>query len=248
VTIESRSDLEGLQAVGRLVAQTLAAMREAVAVGTTTGALDEIGERVARRAGARSAPQQTYEFPGFNCISVNDEIVHGVPGARVLRAGDVVKLDVTLEFDGFVADSAVTVLVPPVLDDVRRLQRCARSAFNQALQEARAGAPISAIGRAVERVARRDGFSVLRELTGHGVGRRIHEPPAVLNVFEAASSEPLVEGLVLAVEPLLSLQPARVEEAPDGWTLRTHNRAVAVHHEHTIVVRRGEPLVVTRAA
>ena len=170
MTISSHSDLEGMRRVGQLVARTIAHMRAAVRPGMTTGELDAIGERFARAAGARSAPQLAYDFPGFDCLSVNDEIVHGIPGSRVLRDGDVVKLDVTLELDGYMADSAVTVVIPPVSLEARQLQRAARIAFNRGLDVARAGQTLRDVGRAVEAAARREGVAVVRELTGHGIG------------------------------------------------------------------------------
>ena len=147
MTISSQSDLAALQRVGQLVARTIAHMRAAVRPGMTTAQLDEIGARFARSHGARSAPQLTYDFPGFNCLSVNEEIVHGIPGARVLREGDVVKLDVTLELDGYMADSAVTVIIPPVSVEARRLQRAARIAFNSGVAVARAGQSLREVGR-----------------------------------------------------------------------------------------------------
>jgi methionyl aminopeptidase len=247
MTIKSDFELEAMQRVGRLVAQTIARMRAEVRPGVTTAALDDVAARFARAEGARSAPQISYNFPGFTCISVNEEIVHGIPGPRVLAPGDVVKLDVTLELDGYMADSAVTVVVPPVTQEAQRLQRAARVAFNQGLAAARAGRQLRDVGRAIEAVARREGLTVLRELTGHGIGRRIHERPSVPNWADPEARDVLREGLVLALEPMLSAAPARVVEEADGWTLRTHNRALAAHHEHTIVIRRGAPLVLTAA-
>jgi methionyl aminopeptidase len=248
MTISSELDLAGMQRVGQLVARTIAHMRAAVRPGMTTAELDATGERFARAEGARSAPQLAYDFPGFNCLSVNDEIVHGIPGARVLREGDVVKLDVTLELDGYMADSAVTVVIPPVSLEARQLQRAARIAFNQGVAVARAGQTLREVGRAVEAAAKREGAVVVRELTGHGIGRRIHEPPSVPNWPDPDVRTVLTEGLVIALEPMLTSGPVRVVEEPDGWTLRTHNRTLAVHHEHTIVIRRGAPLVLTASA
>jgi methionyl aminopeptidase len=235
MTISSQSDLAAMQRVGQLVARTIAHMRAAVRPGMTTAQLDEIGERFARSQGARSAPQLAYDFPGFNCLSVNEEIVHGIPGARVLREGDVVKLDVTLELDGYMADSAVTVVIPPVSVD-------------SGVAVARAGQSLREVGRAVESAAKREGAVVVRELTGHGIGRRIHEPPNVPNWADPDARTILAEGMVIALEPMLTSVPVRVVEEADGWTLRTHNRVLAVHHEHTIVIRRGAPLVLTAAA
>ncbi|HJU90436.1 MAG TPA: type I methionyl aminopeptidase [Gemmatimonadaceae bacterium] len=247
MTISSRSDLEGMTRVGQLVARARRYMRDAARVGMTTEQLDDLGARFLRRAGARSAPQLAYGFPGFSCISLNDEVVHGVPGPRKLERGDILKIDVTAELDGFIADSAETVLLPPSSDEGRRLRRCAHVAFARAMRVARAGIALSEIGRAVEDEVMRHGFSVIRDLTGHGVGRRIHEEPAVPNYYSPLTRGRLREGQVLAIEPLVSSRPARVVEEPDGWTLRTHNRALAVHHEHTVIVTRGRAVVLTAA-
>jgi methionyl aminopeptidase len=248
MTIESKGDLEGMRRVGRVVARTLLEMREAVRPGITTGELDAVAERVARKFGARSAPQLTYDFPGFTCISVNEEIVHGIPGPRALRPGDVVKLDVTLDLDDFIADSAVTVLVPPSLPDAIRLRDCARRAFAAAMGVARPGKPVRALGSAIAATARRHACDPIRELCGHGVGRRIHESPEVPNYADPLARGTLRDGLVLAVEPMLTRSRTRVVTEADGWTLRTHTREIAVHHEHTIVVRHGAPLILTSPA
>lgn len=248
MTINSRADLAGMTAVGALVGRALRTMAAGVRPGVTTAELDEMGATFLRRHGARSAPQLTYGFPGFNCISVNEEIVHGVPGPRTLAPGDVVKLDVTAELGGYVADAAVTVLLPPVAPQVRRLGRAVVAAFQRALASARAGRPVAELGRAVEREVRAWGFSVVRELSGHGVGRTIHEDPEVPNYYSPWTAGVLTDGLVLAVEPMATLEPARVVTADDGWTLRTHNHTVAAHHEHTVIIRGSTPLVVTQAA
>lgn len=248
MTIESKGDLDGMQQVGRLVARTLLVMRDAVRPGVTTGELDALAERTATRFGARSAPRLTYDFPGFTCISVNEEIVHGIPGPRRLAAGDVVKLDVTLELGGYIADSAATVCVPPAAADALRLRDSARRAFAAAMRSARPGAPVRSIGAAIARVAEREGCSPIRELCGHGVGRAVHESPEVPNFPDPFARYKLRDGLVLAVEPMLTRTRAKVVTESDGWTLRTHHRGIAVHHEHTIVIRHGEPLVLTSPA
>jgi methionyl aminopeptidase len=247
MTITSKSDLEGMQRVGRLVADTIALMRAQVAPGVTTGELDVAAERFARAAGARSAPQLAYGFPGFTCISVNEQIVHGIPGPRALLPGDLLKLDVTLELGGYMADSAVTVVVGPTTSPTHRLQRAVRIAFNQGLAAARPGRRLRDVGRAVERAAKREGVSVLRELAGHGIGRRIHEEPSVPNWADPDAVDVLHEGLVIALEPLVSAARTQVVEEADGWTLSTRNRSLAAHHEHTIVIREGVPLVLTAA-
>jgi len=245
MSIESAADLDGMRRVGRVVAITLAEMTAAVRIGLTTTELDAVAASTFKRFGARSAPQLVYGFPGVTCISVNDEIVHGIPGPRRLDAGDVVKVDVTAELGGYIADAATTILLPPIRLNATRLKQAASTALRTALSVARTGEPVSVIGRAVETEASRAGFAVVRELCGHGVGRKIHERPSVPNFEDRFSRDVLTEGLVIAVEPMLSELPSSVVEADDGWTIRTGNGCLAVHEEHTIVVTAGAPLVVT---
>lgn len=248
MTIESKGDLVGMRAVGRLVAAALQEMKAAVRPGMTTEQLDDVGAAFLRRRGARSAPQLTYDFPGFNCISVNDEIVHGVPGPRRIAAGDVVKIDVTAELDGLIADSAATVLVPPISPGARSLASCVASAFDRALSRAAANLRISELGRAVENEVTLWGHAVVRDMTGHGVGRALHEEPAVPNFYSPFIRGRLEEGMVIALEPIISERPTPIVEDADGWTIRTADGSLAAHHEHTIVIRHGRPEVLTLAA
>jgi len=247
MSIESDNDLLGMKHVGRIVALILEEMKAAVAVGISTGELDAIGASAMRRFGVRSAPRQTYGFPGFTCISVNDEIVHGVPGPRRLKPGDVVKIDVTAEAAGYIADAARTVIVAPPSRIASRLRASAISALRAALGAARAGELVSVIGRSVENQARQDGFAVARELCGHGVGRAIHEQPQVPNYESRFARDLLSDGLVIAIEPMLIARPGRAVQMPDGWTIRTQNGSLAAHEEHTVVIRSGAPLVLTAA-
>ena len=246
MSIESKGDLAGLRAVGRVVAETLRALRLAVQPGITTAALDDVALRILRRRGAQAVPAKLLGFPGSCCVSVNDEAVHGVPGDRILRPGDLVKLDVTAQLSGYVADAAITVQVGPAGGDAERLARCAQAALARALDAARAGRPLSAIGRAVEIEVNGRGFHVLSELSGHGTGRTLWEEPSVPNV-ELKGGPVLHEGLVLAIEPIISARRDRVVTAADGWTLRTRHGSLAAHVEHTIIVRRDRPLVITAA-
>jgi methionyl aminopeptidase len=236
-----------MQRVGRTVALILQEMRATVREGMTTAELDAVGAAAMKRYGARSAPQLTYGFPGYTCISVNDEIVHGIPGDRRLRSGDVLKIDVTAEQSGFVADAARTIVLGAASAVAARLRNSAIASLNAGLSVARAGTPVSAIGRAVEDRARRDGFAVIRELCGHGVGRAIHEMPNVPNYQDPSSRAVLSDGLVIAIEPMLAARPSRAVRGRDGWTISTHNRSLAAHEEHTVVIRRGAPLVLTVA-
>jgi len=211
----------------------------------TTAEIDDACAEVLRRRGARPTPQHAYGFPAASCVSVNSEAVHGVPGKRALRAGDVVKLDVTADKGGYVADAARTVVVGGVPGVGQRLADCARAAFAEALHAARAGNTARDIGRAVEREVRRCGFSVLRDLAGHGVGRAIHEPPCVPNYDEPRATDVLRPGMVLTIEPIISARRARLYEARDGWTIGTADGSLTAHHEETIVITGGAPLVLT---
>jgi methionyl aminopeptidase len=248
MSIESEQDLAGLRAAGKVVAEALAAMRAAVRPGVTTRQLDEVGARIFARHGARSAPQLAYGFPGVNCISVNDEAVHGVPSERPLAEGDLVKLDATAELDGYMADAAVTVPVGAVTEDALRLIAAAERALTRALGVARAGVRLNEIGRAVQSEVERAGFFVLPRLGGHGIGRTIHEPPSVPNHYVASDDTVLTDGLVITIEPIISATTARsIGPGSDGWTIATADRGLSAHVEHTIVVTRRGPVVLTAA-
>jgi len=248
MSITSTADWKGLRAVSRVARLTLDLLEREVRPGVTTGELDAMAARLFARQRARSAPAITYGFPRTVLISVNDEIVHGIPGPRRIAAGDVVKLDVTVEKDGYVADAARSVVVAPASTTATRLVACAEAAFRAAAAVARAGVRVNEIGRAVEREVRRWGFTVVEGLAGHGVGRSIHEPPCVLNQWDPHQKDVLTEGLVLTIEPMISVGSSRPVQNADGWTLRTRDGSLAAHYEHTLVITRGHPIVLTAAA
>ena len=245
--ISGPEELESLRAAGAVVRQVLEAMKREVRPGVTTKQLDEVGSRVIEQNGARSAPAMVYGFPGANCISLNEEAVHGIPSDRALREGDLLKLDVTVEKDGFMADAAETVAVGTISREAERLIACAQRAFAKAMLVARAGFRTSEIGRAVEREVRRDGFSVIRELGGHGIGRTIHEEPRIPNYADPQARHVLTEGLVITVEPIIAAGSGRALLAPDGWTMKTADRRPSAHYEHTLVITKRTPLLLTAA-
>lgn len=247
MSIQTDREFEALKAIGKIVALALRETATRVRPGITTADLDEVAGRFLAGQGARSAPRLVYGFPASACISVNDEAVHGVPGARVIRDGDLVKVDLTAEKDGYMADAAVTVAVGPVPGRGRELARCARRAFDDAMRVARAGNRVREIGRAVERQVRGSGFAVLRELAGHGIGRTIHEEPTVPNYDEPRAHELLTEGLVITVEPIIAERGGRCVLDDDGWTVRTADRGLSAHYEHTIVITNGSPILLTAA-
>lgn len=245
MSIDGQHDVEGLRRAGAAVAEARDTMAEHVAPGISTRELDAIGREVLRRHGARSAPQLAYDFPGTTCISVNDELAHGIPSRRILRDGDLVNIDVSAELDGYWADSGASFAVGNVAPRLRTLLFTTRAALNDAMGEVRAGAPIRNIGRAVERRAKKAGFRVVRDLCGHGVGRHIHEPPNVPNTFDRHNEDVLHEGLVITIEPFLTTGATSIFEADDGWTLRTPDGSVGAQFEHTMIVTRGAPIVLT---
>lgn len=245
MSINGPEELARLRAAGVVVRRVLEAMKRQVRPGITTGELDTIGAKVIEENGGRSAPAMVYGFPGANCISLNEEAVHGIPGDRPLRDGDLLKLDVTVEKDGFMADAAETVAVGTVSKEAERLMACAQRAFEKAMLVARAGFRVSEIGRAVEREVRREGFSVIRELGGHGIGRTIHEEPRVPNFPDPEARQVLTEGLVITVEPIIAAGSGRTLLEKDGWTVRTADRRPSAHYEHTLVVTKGTPMLLT---
>jgi methionyl aminopeptidase len=247
MSIQSHAELLKLRVIGKIVRLTLEEMAAAVHPGVTTGEVDKVGAAVLERHGAESSPPLVYGFPGTACISVNDEAIHGIPGKRTLAEGDLVKLDVTAQKDGFVADAAVTVRVGRVSATAEALARCAETAFRQGLKAARAGNRVYEIGRAVEREVRRCGFSVIPELCGHGVGRTIHEEPCVPNHYDPRFRAKLTDGLVITIEPIIAAGGGRAELQPDKWTIRTGDGSLAAHYEHTIVITKDQPILLTAA-
>ncbi len=246
MSIEGPEDLEGLRRIGAVVAEARDTMLAEVRPGVSTGELDEVGRDILRKHGARSAPQLAYQFPGFTCISVNEDLAHGIPSrTKVLREGDLVNVDVSAELDGYWADTGASAPVGEVSQRLSQLLWATRTAQAEAMHEARAGRPLNVIGKTVERRARRHGFHVIRTLGGHGVGRFIHEDPHVSNVFDRRDKQPLHEGLVLTIEPFFTLKGTDVVEAADGWTLRNKAGAVGAQFEHTFVVTNGAPIVLT---
>ena len=235
-----------MAAAGKILARCHTLLSRKARPGVTTAELDAVAEAFLARHGATPAPRAVYGFPGAIMISVDEEIVHTVPGDRRIAPGSLVKIDVTAELDGFYADAAATVLVPPGSPTARRLVSCVRAAFAEGARVARAGTPLAEIGRQVEAEVRRRGFTVLRELRGHGIGRTIHEPPEVANYYEPKQRHRLTDGLVLALEPLVTSGSGRIALASDRWTLRTLDGSLAAHHEHTLVITRGRPILVTQ--
>jgi methionyl aminopeptidase len=247
MTIETPADLVGLQRVGEVVARVLQRMLAAVEPGISTAELDSLGERLLEGVGARSAPRLACDFPGATCISINEEAAHGIPGPRRIQAGDVVNIDVSAELDGFFADTGSTLVVPPISPTASRLCRAGRQALDAAMREARDGARLNRIGQAIQRVAKKSGFLVIRNLCSHGVGRALHEEPASIpGYYDPQDQRILREGMVITIEPFLSTASRYAFEGDDGWTLRGDQGGLSAQFEHSLIITRGEPIVTTR--
>jgi methionyl aminopeptidase len=247
MTIESQDDVVALKRIGAIVSYVLQEMLAAAEPGMSTRELDALGAKWLAQRGARSAPQLEYGFPGATCISINEEAAHGIPGDRVIRAGDVLNVDVSAELDGYFADTGGTAIVPPTTPQKTRLCHATRTALAQAMKHARAGQPLNGIGAAIERTARTYGFKVIENLGSHGVGRALHEAPELIpGYFDPKDKRILKEGMVITIEPFLSTRSRIVNEAADGWTLVGAQGNLSAQYEHTMIITRGEPIVVTQ--
>ena len=248
MTIASAEELNHLKEIGHIVALIIQAMGKALKVGITTGELDELGGKLLKHHGARSAPQVTYNFPGFTCISVNEEAAHGIPGDRIVQAGDVVNIDVSAEKDGYFADSGYTFLVAPVAEGNRRLCHYTRQALNSAMEVAKADRPINLIGKRITQVARQAGYSTLKDLGSHGIGLTLHDEPAfIANFYDSRDRRVLREGQVITIEPFLSTKAQMTFQAEDGWTLLTPKGNRSAQFEHTMVITKDRPIILTAA-
>lgn len=249
MTISNDDDLKCLQDIGRIVAQTLAAMGKAIEPGMTTAELDQIGRSLLDRAGARSAPELDYDFPGATCISVNDEIAHGIPRARRIEAGDLINIDVSAEKAGFYSDTGASFAVPPVARRTERLCRDGRRALWVGIGQVGAGKPLAGIGQAIGRFAEKNGYTLVRNLASHGVGRSLHEEPTELATWPDRSERRVMQkGQVFTIEPFLSLGANWAENGDDAWTLYGEPRAPTVQYEHTLVATANGALVLTLPA
>jgi methionyl aminopeptidase len=249
---KTKEQREGIIEAGRRFGIILDAVAAATHPGVTTEELDALAERLIREGGDTPSfkgyrPEgAARSFPAALCISVNDEVVHGVPGSRVLKEGDIVSLDLGLTHKGFIMDSAVTIPVGKVSPEAMELMAATQNSLEDAIRSARPGARIGDISYATELALKDTGFSVVKLLGGHGVGEHVHEEPFIANAGHPGTGPEIVEGMVLALEPIANAGKSSVFIAPDGWTYRTKDGSLSAHFEHTILVLKDETLVVTR--
>lgn len=246
MVVRNNKDLEGLLRIGQICGQALQHMLAHVQPGLTTRELDQIGADFLKKHNAQSAPITAYKFPGWTCISVNEEIAHGIPGDRKIMAGDIVNVDVSALLEGYWGDTGATMLVPPIKAENQRMCDYALEALWAGIRAARVNQPVYEIGRAIENVAKRGNYSIIRDLGGHGVGRGIHESPTVHNYYTRKDRQPLIEGLVITIEPFLNRGKGRIETAKDKWTIRTIDRTFSAQYEHTVIITGDEPIAVTK--
>ncbi|MGI5892331.1 MAG: type I methionyl aminopeptidase [Bacillota bacterium] len=244
--IKNDKELAKMKEIGQIVAITLKEMSQAVEPGMTTKQLDEIGYKLLTKMGALSAPISMYNFPGYNCISVNEEVAHGIPGDRVIKNGDIVNIDVSAHKDGYYSDTGASILIGEGNAHKKKLLATSQKTLAKAISVAVAGNRLNNLGLMVEKEARRNGFTVVKNLCGHGIGRTLHDQPeTIYNYYEKRDKRILEKGMVLAVETFVSEKDEYVLEEPDGWTLVTPNRCLTAQFEHTIVVTENEPIILT---
>ncbi|MET0967737.1 MAG: type I methionyl aminopeptidase [Tardiphaga sp.] len=246
MTIENEDQLDKLRAIGSLAARTLAAMGEALEPGMTTRELDELGRAMLEKEGARSAPELAYDFPGATCISIGPDCAHGIPDDTAVKAGDLVNIDVSAELDGYFGDTGASFAVPPVKPRIERLCRDGRRAMWAGINAVKPGGRLNEVGRCIEKFARTNGYSLVRNLASHGVGRSLHDEPGEIPTwYEKRDSRVITEGLVFTIEPFLSLGADWVETGDDGWSLRPPLKQPTVQYEHTLVATRRGPVILT---
>ena len=248
MTITSEADLERLKAIGRICAIARDAMAAALQPGMTTLELDDIGRKILEEHGAQSAPEVTYDFPGATCISVNEEIAHGIPGPRVIAAGDLVNIDVSAVKDGVFADTGASYVVPVGNPTLEKLCRDGKRAMWEGIRAVRSGAPFAVIGDTIGAFAKKNGYSLIRNLASHGVGDSLHDEPGEIPTWpDRSERRRIADGLVFTVEPFLSLGGASAEQKSmaDEWTLVAKPAAFTVQYEHTVVATRRGAVVVT---
>lgn len=247
IIAKSAAEIEVMREAGRITARALDAVSSAVRPGATTADLDAIAEDVIVKAGARPAFKGYHGFPATLCTSVNDQVVHGIPGGRVLKEGEIVSVDCGAIVDGYYGDSARTFPVGQVSAEANRLMDVTKRSLEAGIARCRPGMRLYDVSAAVQDVAEAAGFSVVREYVGHGIGRSMHEDPQVPNYGKAGTGPTLRTGMVLAIEPMINAGAADVRSLDDGWTVVTLDGAMSAHFEHTVAVTENGPLVLTVA-
>ena len=248
--IRSDEEIQSIREACQIAATVLKCLVDAVAEGMTTYDLDQLGRKAMQELGAESACYNYRAggnvFPAYTCLSVNEEIVHGIGSIRrTIQAGDVVSIDVVVNYRGYIGDNANTVLIDPVADENAALIDATRESLNYAISFARAGNRVGDISNAVERFIKRHNYGIVRDFVGHGVGKTMHEAPQIPNFGRRGSGALLKPGMCLAIEPMINMGTGKIEMLEDGWTAVTKDRKPSAHFEHTVLVTNGEPEILT---
>ena len=245
ITIKSVRDIELMRQAGKITAAARSIARQAVADGVTTKQIDKHVHDFIVKSGAYPTFLNYCGFPASACISVNEEIIHGIPGKRVIRNGDIVSLDLGATYKGFVGDCAGTYPCGQVSDEALRLIRATQQSFFEGIKYAREGYRLSDISAAIQAYAESQGYSIVREYVGHGIGRNMHEAPEVPNYGRPGHGPRLLRGMTIAVEPMVNAGSAAIVQMPDGWTVRTADGKYAAHYENTVLITAGDPELLT---
>ena len=245
IIIKSEREIAVMREAGRITAAVLEELKRRVKPGMKTKELDTVAAREVAKYGATPSFKGYRDFPASLCTSINDEVVHGIPGERTLREGDILSMDFGVIYRGFQGDAAVTVGVGDISPEAKRLIEATEGSLRAAIATARGGARLSDISAAVQGHVEEKGFSVVREYTGHGIGRDMHEEPQILNFGEAGSGPVLKKGMTLAIEPMVNAGHWKTKVSDDGWTVLTADGSLSAHFEHTIAITDGEAEVLT---
>jgi len=245
ILIKTPEEIEKVRAACKIAALTLLNLEKHIKEGVTTEELDRLGEEMIVKCGGQAAFKGYRGYKHATCISVNEEVVHGIPGKRKIKEGDIVGMDVGVLLSGFYGDVARTYPVGRISKKVEQLLKCGWEALQAGIKNARTGNHLGDISHAIEERARKEGFSVVRDLFGHGVGRNLHEDPLIPNFGRPGEGPELYAGMILAIEPMINLGGSRIVTLSDGWTVVTEDRSLSVHFENTILITKGEPEVLT---
>ena len=247
IQIKSKREIELMRCAGRIAANALAAAGRAVAPGVTTGELNDLIQKSIEKDGAYPSFLGYAGFPGAACISINDEVIHGIPGKRVLKEGDLVKIDVGATYQGYIGDCADTFPVGKISEEAQRLIDVTRQSFYEGMKYAQTGNRVSDISHAIQTYVEENGFSVVRKYVGHGVGAKLHEEPEVPNFGSPGVGARLVSGMTIAVEPMVNQGVYTVKELSDGWTVVTRDGKLAAHYENSVLITENGPEILTLA-
>jgi len=247
MSITSDEELSGMQQISNAVAEALKQMREHAAPGMTAKELDDFGGAILSALGAKSAPKLTYDFPGWTCISVNNEIAHGIPTEnKVFKEGDIINIDVSAELNGFWADNGGSFILGEDINELQPLVDASKQILRKAIEQIKGGVKIADIGRLIETEARKSGYKVIKNLAGHGVGRSLHEEPhEILNCYDRFNTTRFRKNSIVAIETFIATASTYADQEKDGWTLVGNKGGYVAQHEHTIMVTDGKPVILT---